>query len=323
MFLKSVDDILIHISREIDGRNEKIPFISSEIIYTKEMFRRLTERDPRLFLCINTLFVNMTMLGAWNEYTVEITYRDVHPSFVQTVENPRQVRAVLLEAVQMHRKQSHIVCPYAIHEQVLSEVRGILSLPEHLNCFVIGLIPTLFSRPSSDYVGVTVTFDYSCDYKTARTRKSLCREKIMEIASLARRFGNEDWKKAYAVVKYCVENWSYQRDNGDKLKFTSYGALVEKKAVCMGFSLALCAVFKELGIPCRYICGDKGGVGHAWNMIYVNGGWFYIDVTDAIGMNDPLYHWGVTVFDDGRTVSTVHGERLKCNCDKQYILHNF
>ena len=35
---------------------------------------------------------------------------------------------------------------------------------------------------------------------------------------------------------------------------------------------------------------------------FIKGGWFYIDVTDAIGAKDPLYHWGMTAFDDERSI---------------------
>lgn len=49
------------------------------------------------------------------------------------------------------------------------------------------------------------------------------------------------------------------------------------------------------------------------------GGWFYIDVTDAIGAGDPLYHWGMTSFDDERCVDDIQIDGLKCNCSPNFI----
>lgn len=80
----------------------------------------------------------------------------------------------------------------------------------------------------------------------------------------------------------------------------------------------MCAIFKELGIPCRYVRGIRNGEGHAWNMIYLRGGWFYIDVTDAISMRNPLFHWGMTSLHD-RVVCEEITEKLVCNCTSEYI----
>lgn len=94
---------------------------------------------------------------------------------------------------------------------------------------------------------------------------------------------------------------------------------MKQRAVCMGISLAICRIFKELGIPCRYVQGKRGGEGHAWNRVFIMGGWFYIDVTDAISARDPLYHWGMTSFDDGRCIDDIQTAELKCNCPPNYI----
>lgn len=74
----------------------------------------------------------------------------------------------------------------------------------------------------------------------------------------------------------------------------------------------------ELGIPCRYIRGVRDGVGHAWNMVFLRGGWFYIDVTDAIGRRDPFYHWGMTSLND-RTVSDQIDVSLDCTCPESFL----
>ena len=89
----------------------------------------------------------------------------------------------------------------------------------------------------------------------------------------------------------------------------------------MGITLAVCAIFSELGIPCRYIRGVRDGVGHAWNMIFLRGGWFYIDVTDAIGRQDPFYHWGMTSLND-RTVSDQIDVSLECTCPEPFLRMN-
>lgn len=282
------------------------------------LHRELVELDPRLMLCIKSVKASGSMAGAAFRFTLHIDYTDVYPSFVTVVTDTKQVLDSLFTSVSLHRSCDCFVCNSGELSQVVDTARSVVRLPAYLNCFISGIQPTVTKRAGTDICGVTVKLNYSCDYATWRSRLYLVDKKTDEIAALARRCGIEDWRKAISVISYCVKNWSYQRDLGG-LEFTAYSALVDNSAVCMGFSLAICAIFKKLCIPCRYICGKRDGQGHAWNMVYIKGGWFYIDVTDAVTAGDPFFRWGVTSFDDGREIETPCTERLVCNCPREYI----
>ncbi len=65
---------------------------------------------------------------------------------------------------------------------------------------------------------------------------------------------------------------------------TAKGALLKKVAVCDGYSHAFQMVMRKLKIPCRFVTGSSGGVGHAWNMVKLSGKWYHIDVT----FDDPI-----------------------------------
>ena len=107
-----------------------------------------------------------------------------------------------------------------------------------------------------------------------------------------------DWARAYAVVEYAVRRWRYSEDG--VWSYTAYGALVDHAAVCMGISLATLLLMERMGVPCRYLHGyrrEGDTVGHGWNLIYC-GGWFHLDVTDAVTSRDPLQFWGVTALTD-------------------------
>lgn len=71
---------------------------------------------------------------------------------------------------------------------------------------------------------------------------------------------------------------------------TAYGALVEGKAMCGGYSRAFKVVMDELNIPCVLIQGTaysgKASLGlqagmeaHMWNAVQVDGLWYGVDVT--------------------------------------------
>lgn len=61
-----------------------------------------------------------------------------------------------------------------------------------------------------------------------------------------------------------------------------YGALVNKQAICSGFSDALRNILAEVGIRAKYISGgpNEQGEKHAWNQVCLDGQWFNCDVTN-------------------------------------------
>ncbi len=65
----------------------------------------------------------------------------------------------------------------------------------------------------------------------------------------------------------------------DPEPFTAYGALVEGKAVCQGYALAMKLLLCYAGIESTVISGASQGVAHAWNAVLLDGEWYYLDAT--------------------------------------------
>lgn len=73
----------------------------------------------------------------------------------------------------------------------------------------------------------------------------------------------------------------------------TYGALCENKAVCEGYTRLFQYLCYQVGINATYVQGTSQGVGHAWNVIKLDGDWYHIDTTwdDGSTDNQPLYNW--------------------------------
>ncbi|MBR4759318.1 MAG: hypothetical protein IK078_04125 [Lachnospiraceae bacterium] len=79
-------------------------------------------------------------------------------------------------------------------------------------------------------------------------------------------------------------------DGGYNPVQTAYGALINGRAVCQGYSNAFQMLMEALGIPASVVLGDA----HAWNAVWVDGHISYIDVTwddcnSAYGSVDDTY----------------------------------
>ncbi|MCL2221191.1 MAG: hypothetical protein FWC20_03540 [Oscillospiraceae bacterium] len=59
---------------------------------------------------------------------------------------------------------------------------------------------------------------------------------------------------------------------------TAYGALVRGRAVGEGFAMAFKALSDEIGFDNRIVLGYLDGLIHAWNIVYLDGYFYHIDV---------------------------------------------
>ncbi len=74
---------------------------------------------------------------------------------------------------------------------------------------------------------------------------------------------------------------------------TSYGALINGKAVCEGYTRSFKCVMDMLNIPCVIVQGyasNEGGLEpHAWNCVKLDDSWYGVDVTWNDGTGKPTY----------------------------------
>lgn len=72
--------------------------------------------------------------------------------------------------------------------------------------------------------------------------------------------------------------------------FTAYGALVEGKAVCQGYTLAMGLLLKLSGVESQVVYGRGRGEAHTWNLVKLDTGWYHLDVTWNDG-EEPRYDY--------------------------------
>lgn len=85
-------------------------------------------------------------------------------------------------------------------------------------------------------------------------------------------------EKAYVLYRYVVLNNAY--DESYK-RYTGYDAAVIHSSVCQGYAGMYSYLCNLAGVPMRGMTGQANGGPHAWNRIYENGQWYYIDTTFA------------------------------------------
>lgn len=98
--------------------------------------------------------------------------------------------------------------------------------------------------------------------------------------------GMTDYEKELAVHDWLVANVTYAKDTLNALaeedpdNATPYGTLLNGQAVCHGYATTFQLFMEMLEIPCRYVRKPVHANGeHTWNMVELDGHWYYVDVT--------------------------------------------
>jgi hypothetical protein len=85
------------------------------------------------------------------------------------------------------------------------------------------------------------------------------------------------------IFDYLTETISYDRADAEKTNGSKdqdmNSALINNLTVCAGYAKAFQYMCYEAGIPCTYIMGTAEGGGHAWDLIKINGEYYYADPT--------------------------------------------
>jgi transglutaminase-like putative cysteine protease len=95
--------------------------------------------------------------------------------------------------------------------------------------------------------------------------------------------GKSDYDKICALYDWICDNVTYDHKNLNNdsyiLKYSAYAALIHKTAVCQGYSLLFYRLCMEAGISVRYISGDTPEGSHSWNIVGIDGVYYYVDAT--------------------------------------------
>jgi hypothetical protein len=87
--------------------------------------------------------------------------------------------------------------------------------------------------------------------------------------------GMTDIQKVVYIHDYVVDSASYVT-SGDMI-YTAAGALVNKKALCVGYAEAMALLLQEVGVECETV--SPLTFEHMWVKVKLDGAWYYADAT--------------------------------------------
>ncbi len=92
-----------------------------------------------------------------------------------------------------------------------------------------------------------------------------------------------EYDREIYIHDWLIENCNYADDvvkiSDDFFSFTSFGALVNQKAVCEGYSRAMQLMLSTVGIESIPVIGNGNDGLHMWNSVKIENEWYYVDAT--------------------------------------------
>lgn len=101
-------------------------------------------------------------------------------------------------------------------------------------------------------------------------------------------------EKARTIHDFIVNHLTYGYSSGSEEGYQEdlNKHFQEQKGVCQDYSEIFASLCAQAGIVCEMVTGQASGEGHAWNRIYSDGEWHFVDVTwdDPISSTAVLRH---------------------------------
>ncbi len=86
-----------------------------------------------------------------------------------------------------------------------------------------------------------------------------------------------DYEKALTLFETMIEEVSYRE--GAEQNQNIISTFLYEETVCQGYASGYQYLMRLLGISSFIVTGTASGSSHAWNMIYLDGNWYNVDVT--------------------------------------------
>ena len=174
-----------------------------------------------------------------------------------------------------------------ISEQAYADIPGTVT-GDYLNWHLYE-INMYVSWSDADY-----SIEYQIGYYTTAAQESAVGSFISQkLTSFAFTDQTTEYEKVRTIYDCVCDTVSYDythlNDSTYLLKQSAYAAAINGTAVCQGYATLLYRFLRTAGIDCRVVVGLGGGGAHAWNLIKVDGQYYYADATWDDGRTEYAY----------------------------------
>lgn len=151
-----------------------------------------------------------------------------------------------------------------------------------------------------------IDYKYSVPIEIVKSNQIQLQSEVNNVLTTIIKPGFSDFDKIKAIHDYIALNTAYDYDNFltntvSPHSYTAYGTLINGIAVCDGYTKAAQILLNRLGIENEYVVGYGWGqdlvkVLHSWNLVKLDGDYYFMDITWDDPVPDRPNYVGYTYF---------------------------
>lgn len=128
--------------------------------------------------------------------------------------------------------------------------------------------------------GQTEMMSFSPNYILTRTERDTIQKKIdKQVKKYLKGIKPDatDYEKVRYIYQKLIKKVDYNLEAKNNQNIIS--VFIGKETVCQGYASAMQYLLEQVDIPCVIITGKAKGGPHAWNLVQLDGEWYYVDAT--------------------------------------------
>ena len=285
-----------------------------------------------LALLIYAVYNKDELMKTYNDYTMNKKiekiklnknkyYRHYSFNYVQTTDNYKPTNRqdllnIIYTAINSGTSSFKFYCPSEF-ESCLQEIDNIASDREILSDI------NNFVHPYNSFKHIETKYDSFREVSIDMT-KNYTKKDIKEIDAKVDEIFNKLYKPNESKINnikafhdYIINNSSYDTDRSDNniinyKSDTAYGPLLQKQALCGGYSDAMELFLEKMDIKSYKVSSEE----HVWNAVELDGKWYNLDLT----WDDPITDTGQEIL--AHTYFMINTKRLNEVATSQHNFNN-
>lgn len=204
-----------------------------------------------------------------------------HYAYNQLSEAEKEVYADLLVGIMEMEEELEIT---SVDQETLDRIYELM-LADHPEIFWTDGYTVTSYMFGNVVRALTVTPAYTCSTTQRDELARRVEEAAAQIAAEASAMYEGDYGRVRYVYEKLIGMVDYDPDNADNQNICSI--FLDGRSVCMGYAKGFQYLMQKLGIECMIVSGTANGETHAWNLVRMDGAYYYVDPT-----------WGDTNYTD-------------------------
>ena len=193
-------------------------------------------------------------------------------AYQQLDDETRQVYDEILHAVLNHMDK---ITVSTLNAEVLKSAFIHVSADYGGLFWISGYSYTEYTR-SDEVVSIEFAPKYTMDYEQRKEMQQCIDQEVESFLSGISK-NDSDYAKAKYVFENLIREVDYDTEASNSQNIIS--VFCEKKTVCQGYACATLYLLNQLNIPGVIVTGSANGEAHAWNLVLLDGEYYYMDTT--------------------------------------------